>query len=160
MRGALILAALCAAPVQAEETRPMHHATGTFEVKITPEAQGAAPAGGMPTGRMGLAKTFSGGLVGTAAGTMLTAGTLKPGSPAYYVAVDQFAGTLDGRRGGFVLLHRGAMTRAGGGELEVVIAKDSGTGALAGITGRFTIEVKDGIHSYDLAYALPGTKER
>ena len=89
---------------------------------------------------------------------MLSAGTPAPGQPAAYVAIDQFAGTLDGRRGGFVLLHRGTMTRAGGSELSVTIAPDSGTGALAGIAGTLAIEVKNGVHRYDLAYTLPAAR--
>lgn len=133
----------------------MQHATGTFEVKITPEAQGDAPAGGMPTSRMGLAKTFSGGLAGEAHGTMLAAGAPKPGNAAAYVAIDQFQGLLDGRKGGFLLLHRGTMTRAGRSDLAIVIAPDSGTGDLAGIEGTLAIEIKDGKHFYDLTYTLP-----
>lgn len=135
----------------------MRHATGSFEVTITPEAQAEPPADGLPTSRLGIAKTFSGGMTGAAVGTMLAAGAPKPGQPAAYVAVDQFNGTLDGRAGGFLLLHRGTMTRAGGGELTVVIAPDTGTGALAGIAGTLSIEVKDGKHLYDLAYTLPTT---
>ena len=150
------LAAIGAAP--APERTTMQHATGTFEVRITPEAQGDAPPGGMPTGRMGLAKTFSGGMAGTATGTMLSAGTPRPGQPAGYVAIDQFHGTVDGRAGGFLLLHRGTMTRAGGGELAVIIAPDTGTGALDGIEGTFAIEMKDGKHFYDLRYTLPARR--
>lgn len=133
----------------------MHHATGTFEVKMTPEAQGDAPGGGMPTSRMGIAKTFSGGMTGSATGTMLAAGTPKPGSAAGYVAIDQFTGAVDGKAGGFLLLHRGTMSKVGGGDLSVIIAPDSGTGALEGIEGSFSIEMKDGKHFYDLAYTLP-----
>lgn len=133
----------------------MHHATGTFQVTITPEAQAPAADGGLPTSRMGITKTFTGGVTGSARGTMLAAGVPGPGEAAAYVAVDQFAGTVDGRRGGFVLLHRGTMTRAGGGELSVTIAPDTGTGALAGIEGTLTIEVTGGVHRYDLAYSLP-----
>lgn len=133
----------------------MHHATGTFEVTITPEAQAEAPEGGVATSRMALSKQFSGGLTGTATGTMLAAGTPTPGSAAYYVAIDQFHGTLDGRSGGFVLLHQGTMTRDGGGALSIVIADDSGTGALAGIAGTLTIDVREDGHFYDLEYRLP-----
>lgn len=155
MRAALLLAAaLSAAPVQAQRT-VMQHATGTFEVKITPEAQADAPAGGLPTSRMGIAKTFSGGMTGSAAGTMLAAGAPKPGAPAGYVAIDQFEGTVDGHEGGFLLLHRGTMTKAGGSDLSVVISPDTGTGALTGIAGTFSIEIRGGRHFYDLAYTLP-----
>lgn len=148
---ALALAALAlmgAAPVT-------HHATGTFEVKITSEGDSPALEGGLPTARMGLAKTFSGGMTGTAIGTMLSAGVPKPGSFAAYVALDQFHGTVDGKAGGFLLLHRATMTKVGGGEFSVTIAEDSGTGALAGIQGTLAIEIKGGVHHYDLSYTLP-----
>ncbi|MDQ2764704.1 MAG: DUF3224 domain-containing protein [Pseudomonadota bacterium] len=157
MRRALSLvfpvAVIAAAPVP--ERTAMHHATGTFEVTITPEGQAPAPENGLPTSRMGIAKTFSGGLIGTATGTMLAAGAPKPGQPAGYVAIDQVHGTLDGRSGGFLLLHRGTMTRTGGSDLSVVISPDSGTGALEGIAGTLSIEIRDGKHFYDLAYTLP-----
>ena len=131
----------------------MQHATGTFEVKISPEAQAEPPAGGVVTGRMGLNKTFSGGMTGTAVGTMLTAGA--PGGAMTYVAIDQFEGAVDGRKGGFVLAHRGTMTKAGGSALNIAISPDSGTGALTGIEGTLAIEITAGVHRYDLAYTLP-----
>jgi hypothetical protein len=137
------------------EVSVTHHATGTFDVKITPEAQGEAPEGGLPTARMSLAKTFSGGMIGTAQGTMLSAGTPHPGSAGAYVAIDQFHGTVDGRAGGFLLLHRATMDKASKPDMSIVIAPDTGTGALVGIAGTFAIEVKDGVHHYDLAYTLP-----
>ena len=46
---------------------------------------------------------------------MLAAGTPKPGAAAAYVAIDQFTGKLEDRSGGFVLIHRGTMTKAGEG---------------------------------------------
>ncbi|TPG15736.1 DUF3224 domain-containing protein [Sphingomonas oligophenolica] len=131
------------------------HAIGTFTVEITPEAQADAPAGGLPTARMGIAKTFTGGMTGTATGTMLSAGAPKPGQAGAYVAVDQFTGTVDGHGGGFALLHRGTIDKAGTADLSVVIAPDTGTGALAGIAGTFGIEIEGGVHRYDLTYTLP-----
>ena len=124
---------------------------------MTPEAQGAAPAGGLPTARMGIAKTFSGPMAGRATGTMLSAGTPGAGSVAAYVAVDQFTGSVDGRKGGFLLLHRGTMSSAGA-RLSVEIAPDSGTGELAGIAGTLAINPSGGVHRYDLAYTLPATR--
>jgi len=151
---------VAATPLAAPETisperTAMKHATGTFEVVLTPEAQAPAPEHGLSTSRMAIAKTFSGALTGSATGTMLAAGAPKPGEPAGYVAIDQVHGTLDGRTGGFLLLHRGTMSRTGAAELSVIIAPDSGTGALAGIAGTFSIEIRDGKHHYDLAYTLP-----
>ena len=152
---ALLVALSSTAPAQMGTPMTLH-ATGSFEVTITPEAQGSAPGGGLPTSRMGLRKTFSGALAGEAHGTMLTAGTPGPGNPAAYVAVDQFEGTLDGRRGGFLLLHRGTIDKAGTSALEVAIAPDSGYGALAGISGYLAIKIEGGRHFYDLSYTLPG----
>ena len=156
MNAAIAAALLLATPATAQE-KAMHHATGTFEVTMTPEAQGAAPEGGLPTARMALSKTFSGPMTGQAIGTMLSAGTPGPGKVAVYVAVDQFMGSVDGRRGGFLLLHRGTMSSTGA-KLDVGIAPDTGTGELAGIAGTLAIEVKDGQHRYDLAYTLPAAK--
>ena len=133
----------------------MQHATGTFEVKMTPEAGDMGGGDTLPTARMGLAKTFSGDLTGSATGTMLSIGRPQAGQAAAYVALDQVAGTLAGKRGGFVLVHRGTMSKAGGADLTIEIAPDSGTGELAGIAGTLAIEVKAGVHHYDLAYTLP-----
>jgi hypothetical protein len=149
----LPIALIAAAP--APEGMTMKHATGTFEVKMTPEAQAPGSDHGLPTSRLGIAKTFSGDLTGTATGTMLAAGEPKPGLPAGYVAIDQVHGTLEGRTGGFLLLHRGTIDPAGKADLSVIISPGSGTGALAGIAGTFSIEMKEGRHFYDLAYTLP-----
>ncbi len=89
---------------------------------------------------------------------MLAAGTPGPGKAAGYVAIDQVEATLDGRRGGFLLLHRGTMTKSGASDLSVVIAPDSGTGALAGIAGTLKIEISGGVHHYELAYTLPAAR--
>jgi len=45
--------------------------------------------------------------------------------------------------------------RSIGSDLSVAIVPDSGTGALAGITGTLAIDISDGRHFHDLAYALP-----
>lgn len=85
------------------------HATGTFEVKLVP--QGAEDKGeGSTLGRLSLDKQFHGDLEGTGKGEMLTGLTDVNGS-AGYVAIERVTGTLHGRRGSFVLLHRGIMAR-------------------------------------------------
>lgn len=152
IRAAAALLLLAPAPVK---EKAVHHATGDFDVTITPEASAPAPAGGLPTARMALHKTFTGGLNGEVSGVMLSAGRPAPGAAAAYVAIDQVHGTVDGREGGFVLVHRGTITKAGVADLQVTIAPDTGTGALAGIAGTLTITQAGGKHSYDLAYRLP-----
>ncbi len=132
----------------------MHHATGTFEVKMQPQGELGPGGDGNTLGRMSLDKTVSGALTGTGTGEMLAARSSVPTS-ASYVAVERVTGTLDGRAGTFVLVHRGVM-HCDAQQLEVLISPDSGTGALTGIAGTLGIRIEGGQHYYDLAYTLPG----
>lgn len=131
-----------------------HHATGQFDVKITPDGQPDTSEGSV-LGRYTLEKSYHGGLDGPSKGTMLTAGsTAKQGSAAY-AAVERFSGTVDGKKGSFALVHRGTMSAAGQ-EMLISIVPDSGSGELKGIAGNLSIKIaKDGTHSYDLSYTLP-----
>ena len=131
------------------------HATGTFDVKTTPEAQTAAANGLYPTARLAIEKKFSGGLQGDAVGEMLSVGVPKAGEVAAYVAIDQFTGTVNGKRGSFALTHRATMTKRGKAVLEIQVVPDSGTGDLEGITGTLTVDASKGVHHYDFAYSLP-----
>ena len=128
-----------------------HHAKGTFEVTVKPVAVDDAE-GTDRIKRMTLDKQFSGDLTGTGKGEMLASGTLE-GSGAY-VAIEQVAGTLGGRKGGFVFQHVGTMTQ-GAVQLTITVVPDSGTGGLAGLTGTFKINVVEGKHFYDFEYTLP-----
>ena len=126
------------------------HATGPFDVKMTPQDDKA----GDGIARMLVDKQYHGDLEGTAKGQMLTGGITADKSGAY-VAIEKFTGTLHGRSGSFVLHHTGIMTR-GTPDLTILVAPDSGTGQLAGITGKMTINIAaDGKHSYDFEYTLP-----
>ena len=127
---------------------PVPIASGTFEVKLTPQ-----PAGESPLGRMAIDKRFSGGIEGTSRGEMLAAMTAVEGS-AGYVALERVEGTLDGRGGTFVLQHSGTMER-GAQRLSIAVVPDSGTGELAGLTGSMSLEIAAGVHSYRFEYALP-----
>ncbi len=129
-----------------------HHTHGTFEVKLLPQGEGDKAAGST-LARMSIDKQFHGGIEGTSQGEMLSAMTETPGS-AGYVAIERVTGTLDGRGGSFVFQHSATMTR-GTPDLSVTVVPDSGTGQLAGLTGRFTIKVAEGQHSYDFEYTLP-----
>jgi hypothetical protein len=130
------------------------HATGTFDVKVVPQAADdqSKPAA---IARMSIDKQFHGGLEGTSRVEGLTAGTDVKGS-AVYVAIEQFTGTLAGRKGTFLLHHTGIMTR-GAPQLTVSVVPDSGTGQLVGLAGEMNIIIADGKHSYDFAYTLPET---
>lgn len=127
-------------------------ATGTFEVKLAPQAPDSAAAG-EAIGRMILDKQFHGDLEGTSLGQMLAAMTRVAGS-AGYVAIEQVRGTLHGKSGTFVLQHSGTMTR-GTPHLVVTVVPDSGTGDLTGLSGTMRIIVEGKQHSYELDYSLP-----
>jgi hypothetical protein len=130
------------------------HARGSFEVKLTQQSMAVnAEADGL--GRMSIEKQFHGDLEGTSKGEMLTAMTEVKGS-AGYVAVERVSGTLHGRKGTFALQHGGTMTR-GAPQLSVTVVPDSGTGELAGLTGKMSIDITDGKHSYDFEYTLAKT---
>jgi hypothetical protein len=130
----------------------MAHARGTFEVKLTPQADGDAGAG---LARMTLDKRFHGDLEATSQGQMLSAGTAVQGS-AGYVAMERVRGTLRGRSGTFVLQHHGLMDR-GTPQLTITVVPDSGTDELTGLAGTMAIEIADGKHSYDFEHTLPET---
>jgi hypothetical protein len=133
------------------------HATGTFEVKLTPQPPDDK-AEGSTLARMSVDKQFHGGIEGTAKGQMLTAGTDVKGS-AGYVAIERIIGTLNGRTGSFVLQHSGTLTR-GAPQQSVTVVPDSGTGQLVGLTGKMTGKIEDGKHSYEFEYMLPEAPEK
>lgn len=129
------------------------HASGTFEVKLTPHPpDDQAP----DVGRMSIEKQFHGDLEAASHGQMLTAVTSVKGS-AGYVAIERVTGSLHGRSGAFVLQHSGTMTQ-GAPQLVVSVVPDSGTGQLAGLSGAMTVAIADGKHSYDFEYTLPGAR--
>ena len=129
----------------------MTRATGTFEVKLTPQSTDEEPDGST-LGRLTIDKQFAGDLAATSKGEMLSAGTRTKGS-AGYVAIERVTGTLHGRRGSFVLQHDGTMTR-GAPTLAVRVVPDSGTGELAGLAGTMRIIVEGGRHAYEREYTL------
>ncbi len=129
------------------------HARGTFEVQLTPmPADGYTDAATL--GRMTIDKQFTGDLVGTGQGQMLTGMGQVKGSAAYS-AIERFTGTVAGRRGSFVMQHTGVVAR-GAQSLVITVVPDSGTDELAGIAGILVITVTGKQHGYDLEYTLPG----
>jgi len=130
------------------------HARGTFEVQITPlPADEYADA--MGTGRMGITKQLSGDIEGTGKGQMLTGMGTAKGSAAYS-AIERITGAVGGRSGSFILQHTGIM-HDGAQDLTITIVPTSGTGALTGIAGTFSIIMDGTVHRYEMTYTLPGT---
>ena len=128
------------------------HASGTFDVKLAPVGE-PDKADGLTLGTYTLDKQYHGDLEASAKGTMLTAGTEVKGS-AGYVAIERVTGTLKGHKGSFVLQHNGTLTR-GTPQQNIVVVPDSGTGQLTGLTGKLTVIIESGSHSYEFDYSLP-----
>ncbi len=139
-------------PSSSKEAPMTNHATGPFDVEMHPQDDQGADG----VTRLLLDKQYHGDLEGMAKGQMLTGG-MSADKSGVYVAIEKFTGTLQGRSGSFILHHTGIMTR-GKPELTILVAPDSGTGQLSGISGKMTINIAaDGKHSYDFEYTL--TKE-
>jgi Protein of unknown function (DUF3224) len=134
-----------------KETTMTRTASGSFEVKLTPPPPDAALAG-TATGRMLIDKQFHGDLEAVSKGQMLAFRSAVEGS-AGYVAIEEVSGTLDGRRGTFVLQHNATMTR-GEPRLSVIVVPDSGTEQLTGLSGTMSIDIRDGGHFYEFEYSL------
>lgn len=126
--------------------------TGSFEVKLNPQT--AAPGiEAAKLGRQSIDKQFHGDLNAHSLGEMLAAGTEVKGS-AGYVAIERVIGTLQGKKGSFILIHTGIMTR-GQPQLTVQVVPDSGTDELIGLTGQMSIQISSGQHFYTFDYTLP-----
>lgn len=128
------------------------HATGTFDVKMSPLS--SYNTDDAMLARMSIDKQLHGDLEATSKGEMLSAGTSVKNS-AGYVAIERVTGTLNGRVGSFVLQHSAKMNR-GDASMDINVVPDSGTGDLGGISGSFTIIIEAGKHSYEFDYMLPG----
>lgn len=139
----------------AQKGTPMaNHATGPFDVKMTPQKPDNPIEEAANIARMTGDKQWHGDLEGTSKVVMLATAPDAKGS-GVYVALERVTGTLKGRSGSFVLQHTGIMDR-GTPTLTILVAPDSGTGQLAGLTGKMMINIAaGGKHSYDFEYTLP-----
>ena len=124
----------------------MTRVSGTFDVTLNPQPTESA------LGRMSLDKQFHGDLEAVSKGEMLAASSAVKGS-AGYVAMEKVTGTLQGRKGEFVLQHSGTMNR-GNPSLSVSVVPDSGTGELDGLSGTMSIEITGGKHLYTFDYTI------
>jgi hypothetical protein len=127
-------------------------AKGPFDVKRT--AMDMVDAGnGASFGRIRFEKRFHGDLEATSVVEMLSGGDPGAGS-AGYVAMEHVTGTLQGRRGSFMLQHSGTMDR-GAMSLLVSVVPGTGKDELDGLHGTMQIDIAEGgAHSYTFDYAL------
>lgn len=128
-------------------------ATGEFNVDLQPLESFAKGSEGVSLGRLSIDKTFTGDLVASSQGEMLSAMTNVKGS-AGYVAIEQVNGTLHGKHGTFVLQHFGVVS-GGQNRLVLEVVPDSGTGELAKLAGKMSITIENGKHLYAFDYTLP-----
>jgi hypothetical protein len=130
-----------------------HHASGPFEVKVTPQKPDTQIARSANLGRLTIDKRFHGDLEASAKGEMLATQSEVKGS-AGYVALERVTGKLQGRSGTFVLQHSATMKR-GAPESTITVVPDSGTGELTGLAGSMRINVApDGAHSYEFDFRI------
>lgn len=127
-------------------------ATGTVETEFIPLT--ADQAAGSILTRVAIEKRFCGSFEGTGSGEMLSA-VAGAGSSAY-VAIERVSGSLHGRSGSFVLQHSGTVER-GNVSYTIEVVPDTGTGELAGISGRMLVHPVDGKQSYEFEYRLGET---
>ena len=130
----------------------MQQIRGSFDVKLQPQAPAPSIAEAH-LGRQTIDKQFHGELEAHSLGEMLAAMTEVKGS-AGYVAIERVNGTLQGKRGSFVLMHTGVMDR-GTPQLTIQVVPDSATDELVGLKGTMQIEIKDGKHFYVFDFSLP-----
>lgn len=149
MRTLAFAIALGTAGAAMAQTVPELTAKGEFDVKVAPVS-----AKDENVMRLSIDKVFRGDLTGTSNGQMMASGGPNEKSGAY-VAIENVAGTLGGRKGGFALAHRGTMTPTSQ-QMSIVVVPGSGTGELVGIDGTFDIRIEpDGKHFYTFHYSLP-----
>jgi hypothetical protein len=126
-------------------------AKGSFDITMHPEPPYDV-ADGVTLARVRFDKQFTGPLDATSEVNMIGARTPVDGS-AGYVAIERVKGTLEGKRGTFVLQHAGVMTR-GTLSLSVTVVPDSGTDRLKGLSGRMAIQILEGKHFYEFDYEV------
>lgn len=98
--------------------------------------------------RTSITKTFTGEIEGTSRVESIMLRTSA--GPMAYVAVERFECTIDGKSGGFVLVHDATMVD-GKHESSWRILTGSGTGDFSGISGSGEITPK---HDFILTYEL------
>jgi Protein of unknown function (DUF3224) len=129
------------------------HATGSFDVKVTPQKPDTQIARAANLSRLTIDKRFHGDLEGISKGEMLALQTEVKGS-AGYVALERVTGKLTGRSGSFVLQHSATMHR-GDPDATIIVVPDSATGELRGLSGKMKIIVAaDGAHSYEFDFKI------
>jgi hypothetical protein len=133
-------------------------AEGTFKVTSftpTPVIPDPPIETALPVGVSTMRKEYEGGIAGRSA-TLFTAAFDQATGAGTYLAMESFEGSLNGSAGSFNFVHSATTTGADRLDEFFLIARSSGTGALAGITGGGGMRVDpDGTHRIWFDYDLP-----
>jgi len=128
-----------------------HTAQAEFVITSWEEDPVVADAAGSVS-RTRVVKQFSGDITGTSEAWLVM--SVVDDSHMAYCGAERFDVTLDGRAGGFVLLHD-AVNDGASGHARWVVQGGSGTGDLTGLAGTAEIDRReDGSHGFTLHYAL------
>ena len=107
---------------------------------------------GVKLSRTRVVKSFRGEIEGESTAELLMA--LAGEDSAAYVGMERVSGRVNGRQGSFVYLHSATAT-GGSRSASWEVVAGSGTGELAGISGRIGIDIlPDGGHVVTLDYEL------
>jgi len=152
MKQVLAIAILCfglpglSFSVQISIEEAVMPASGTFEIDLTPQEDS-----GFAAGRMLIRKTYLGDMTGSGIGQMISK-RLENGTAVYY-AIEEFSGLVQGKSGGFTLVHKGHMSKESQ-SLDVTILEGSGSGELQNISGSMLIIQDANGHQYELTFEL------
>lgn len=131
--------------------------SGPFDVKVTAVAPDTEVGKAANLSRMTIDKRYHGGLEAISKGEMLSVQGEVKGS-AGYVAMERVTGTLNGKKGSFVLQHTATMDR-GTPSLTITVVPDSGTDELKGLTGWMSIILDRNKHYYEFNFEFAKTEE-
>ncbi len=131
-------------------------ATSTFTVSDFEPVDAPETSTAMPIGYSRMRKTYAGEATGTSL-TLFTAAFDQARGTGTYVAMEAFEGSLAGRSGSFAFIHSASTSGSDRANDYSLIVPGSGTGELAGLTGRATLSIDaDGTHRMAFDFELGG----
>jgi hypothetical protein len=134
------------------------HASGYFDVSLTPQPADNPPVRTAPIERLSIEKKYHGDLQGTSMGQMQAIKDDR--NTGAYVALEKVVASLRGRSGTFMIMHYGYMSQGAIGRWLVEIVPDSGTQGFEGLSGTMKIIQQDNKHFYEIEYSMPGADDK
>ena len=126
--------------------------TGTFQIKSWDENIYHESDGGPNLARAEITQVYDGAMAGESSLQYLM--VHLPDGTAGFTGVEHFSGSIDGKPGGFVMVHSGRF-ESGTASSKWCIVSDSGTGGLEGIEGSGSFSAEHGgTAEYTVEYHL------